>query len=434
MIFRGDIMLKDLEGKKLLIIGGTTTECDIVRYAKAAGIFTIVADYDASCPAMKVADKSALISALDVDALVKLCLEENVDGVITGFVDILLPPYMEVCKRLGFPCYITDKMLAMSTNKDIFKSTCELYGVPVPRTHFIGSVLNQSTLTSLAYPVFVKPLDGSGSRGAGICNNENELIAQFDSAVESSSSCNAIIEDYLSGREFLLDYIAVDGEFRLLSIFDRHIASDRGSAVNYSTISISPSQAVDYYLENVNDKVIEMFKGEGFTDGVLFMQGYYDGKHVVFYEMGCRLGGSYYNHEQACLGYNAMDMIIRFALTGKMVDNINEISKQSAKYKKFALDCNYLLKGPRGVVSSIIGLDKLKKLTNCIEIQQFHDVGYSYMNDRTVDRPIIVAEIIADDKENVINLVNYVNDAFDVFDENGSSLLMEKMNPEELFV
>jgi hypothetical protein len=80
---------------------------------------------DENAPAMSVADKSVLISARDVDAMEKFCREEQVDGVITGFVDILLKPYMELCKRLGLPCYITEKMLSMSTNKVDFKETCD---------------------------------------------------------------------------------------------------------------------------------------------------------------------------------------------------------------------------------------------------------------------------------------------------------------------
>ena len=422
-----------LEGKKLLIIGGTTTESDIVRYAKAAGVFTIVADYDANCPAMKVADKSVLISARDIDALVGFCKKEKVDGVITGFVDILLRPYMEVCRRLGLPCYITEKMLSMSTNKVDFKNTCDKYGVPVPQTYLMGNKIDSKTLERITYPVFVKPLDGSGSRGAGVCRNEQELKARFEEAVGYSASGNAIIEDYICGREFLLDYIAVGGEFRLLSIFDRFMASDRGSAINYSTISMSPSKAVNFYLEKVNPSVINMFKSEGFTDGVLFMQGYFDGKNVKFFEMGCRLGGSYFNHEQACLGYNAMDMIIHFALTGKMVEDIGTISEESAKYKKFALDCNYLLKGYDQTVAKIVGMDKVESLPECIEIQKYHDVGYHYGKDRTVDRPIMVAEIVAENRDEVIRLVNYINKEYDVFNEHGESLLMEKLSPEKLF-
>lgn len=426
-------MNKEFEGKKLLIIGGTKTECDIVSYAKAKGAYTIVADYNSEAPGMKIADKAALISARDIDTLVDFCKQEKVDGVITGFVDILLSPYREVCKRLNLPCYITEKMLSMSTNKVVFKETCDKYGVPVPHTYFKGGSIDEDTLKRINYPVFVKPLDGSGSRGAGVCNNEEELHAKFQEAVDYSVSGNAIIEDYITGREFLLDYIAVDGEFRLLSIFDRFMASDRGSAVNYSTISMSPSKAVDYYLDNVNDRVINMFKSEGFTDGVLFMQGYYDGNRVTFYEMGCRLGGSYFNHEQVCLGYNAMDMIIRFALTGQMVDDINTISKESAKYKKYALDCNYLLKGVDETVASIVGMEKVETMPECIEIQKYQGVGYHYSKDRTVDRPIMVAEVVADNKEEIKRIVNYINSEFDVFNERGESLLMEKLDPESLF-
>lgn len=426
-------MNRELVGKKLLIIGGTKTECDIVRYAKAAGVYTIVADYNEDSPALKVADKAVLISALDIEALVDFCKKEKVDGVITGFVDILLRPYMEVCKRLNLPCYITEKMLSVSTNKVDFKTTCNKYDVPVPQTYFVGNKIEGSMFEKISYPVFVKPLDGSGSRGAGVCRNEDELRERFQEAVDYSASGKAIIEDYITGREFLLDYVAVNGEFRLLSIFDRFMASDRGSAVNYSTISMSPSKAVDFYLEKINDKVINMFKCEGFTDGVLFMQGYYDGNRVMFFEMGCRLGGSYFNHEQACLGYNAMDMIIKYALTGKMVENIGSIDIESAKYKKYALDCNYLLKGFDETVASIIGMDKVEELPECIEVQKYHDVGYHYSKDRTVDRPIMVAEIVADSKEEVVRLVNYINNVYDVFNEKGQSLLMDKLEPETLF-
>ncbi len=421
------------EGKKLLIIGATTTECDIVRYAKAQGIYTIVADYKEDSPAKKYADKSVLINALDVDALVDYCREEKVDGVITGFVDILLRPYMDVCKKLNLPCYITEKMLSMSTNKVAFKEACDKHNIPVPQTYLMGNKVDSEVLTRIQYPVFVKPLDGSGSRGAGVCYNETELINRFNEAISFSESGNAIIEDYICGREFLLDYIAVNGEFRLLSIFDRFMASDRGSAVNYSTISMSPSKAVDYYLDHINDKVIDMFKKEEFKDGVLFMQGYYDGNCVKFFEMGCRLGGSYFNHEQACLGYNAMDMIIRYALTGKMVENVNDIKKDSAKYSKYALDCNYLLKGSNETVTEICGLDAVEAMPECIEIQKYHEVGYSYGEDRIVDRPIMVAEIVCESKEDVIKKVNYINNVFNVYNQDGKSILMDKLDPTELF-
>jgi biotin carboxylase len=425
---------QEFRGKKLLVLGGITLACDIVRHAQAMGVYVVVADYDRNSPAKKIADKAVLIDALDVDAIVELCKLENIDGVTTGFVDILLAPCYEVCKRLGLSYYVTPKMLTMSTNKIDFKDTCDKYDVPVPKTYLVGDLIPVEMYDKVNYPVFVKPLDGSGSRGAGVCNNEEELNLQFKEAVSYSSTNKAIIEDYITGRDFLLDYIAVDGEFRLLSMFDRYVTSDRGSAVNYANISMAPSKAIDIYLDRINDKVINMFKDLGFKDGLLFMQGYTEGNQITFFEMGCRLGGSFYNHEKKCIGYDPVDMIIRYALVGKMVYDINVIDKDIAKYNhKYALDCNYLLKGSDETVSEIKGIEEVKNLPSCISTIQYHEVGYHYTKDRTVDKPIFTAEIVVDNVIKVKEDVAYINNVFDVLNERGESILINKFDPEQLF-
>lgn len=426
--------MKEFEGKKLLIIGGVRLACDIVRRAQEMGAYVIVADYDENSPAKIIADKAVLINALDVNALVNFCKEEGIDGVTTGFVDILQPPCYEVCKRLGLPYYVTPKMLTMSTNKVEFKNTCNEYGVPVPQTYLVGNSIDDQVLYTINYPVFVKPLDGSGSRGAGVCYNQEELLSQFAEAVGYSVSKNAIIEDYITGRDFLLDYIAVDGEFRLLSMFDRYVTPDRSSAVNYANVSMAPSKSIDLYLDNINGKVINMFKELGFKDGLLFMQGYSDGKKITFFEMGCRLGGSFYNHERACLGMDAIEMTVRYALTGRMVNDIYSVKHDIAKYNKFALDCNYLLKGYNETVAEINGIEDVKRMPSCISTIQYQEIGYHYDKDRTVDRPIFTASIVSNTVEDVKNDVSYINDVFDVLNSKGESILLTKIDPNSLFL
>lgn len=426
--------MKEIEGKKLLILGGIKLACDIVKRAQEMGAYVVVADYLPDSPAKLIADEAVLIDALDVDAIVDYCRAAHIDGVTTGFVDILLQPCYEVCKRLGLPCYLTPKMIEVSTNKAAFKAACNHYGVPVPQTYLIGGYISEEIYAKLQYPVFVKPLDSSGSRGAGVCFNRKELEARFAEAISYSSSGNAIIEDYITGREFLLDYIAVNGAYRLLSMFDRYVTPERGSAVNWSNISMAPSRVIDYYLEDINPKVINMFRELGFTDGLLFMQGYSSGEKVTFFEMGCRLGGSYYNHQRAVLGYNALEMVVNCALTGRMTKDIFMIPVDVAKYKgKFALDCNFLLKGSDETIAEIQGIEEIESMPCCVELQKLHDVGYHYVKDRTVDKPIANAEIVVDSQEEVIEKVNYINKTFDVLNDKGESLLITKMNPEELF-
>lgn len=425
-------MTKEFSNKRLLVLGGFQNACDIVTHAQAMGAYVYVADYNPNVPAVKIADKFVEISATDVDSIVDFCKKEKIDGVATGFVDILLEPCYEVCQRLNLPCYMTPKMISMSTNKIDFKETCKEYGVPVPQTYLIGNEISSEVCDKIQYPVFVKPIDASGSRGCGVCNNREELDAQFSNALSFSASKNAIIEDYLTGREFLLSYIAVNGEYRLLEMFDRYATDDRGSAMNYSDISLSPAPNIDKYIEKADESVRKMFRGLGFTDGLIFLQGYTLDDRVTLYEMGCRLGGAYYNLEQACLGYNAVDMIVRYALSGKMC-NIEEIPDDCYKYNgKYAMDVNFLLK-KKGTIAKIHALDKIASLDSCVSVLKYHDEGFTYANERIVDVAVTVFEMVFGSKEETISQISFINDNYDVTDTEGNSMLYKKFNPINLF-
>ena len=423
-------MFKDLKGKRLLVLGATIDICDIVRYAQKMGVYVIVADYYLDSPAKSIADESALFDASDVEAIVDYCNNNHIDGITTGFVDVLLMPCYQACKRLNLPFYANVKMIEMATNKTVFKETCEKYGVPVPKTHFIGSKLDNDLLNKIVYPVFVKPLDASGSRGAGVCYNDDELKTQFDDAKSFSPTDNVIIEDYITGREFLLDYIAVDGEYRLLESFDRYVCDDRGSAINFANFSIAPTKYLEKYYDEVNEKVINMFKQEGFEDGLLFLQGHCDGNRITFYEMGCRLGGSFYNLEKKILGYNAVEMIVNYALCGKMLNDINSIGVDVAKFDKLAVSYNFLLKPDDEIVCKIIGYEKIKSIENVVSAKLSVREGISYYNKRVIDKPALTVHLVGDSLEEITQIINSMNETFDVLNSNGKSMLMKKFNPE----
>jgi len=425
-------MTKEFEGKKLLILGGVRLACDIVRRAQEMGAYVVVADYLEDSPAKKVADEGVLINALDVDAIVEYCKKAHIDGVTTGFVDILLKPCYDVCQRLGLPCYMTPKMIEVSTNKVAFKEACLKYGVPVPQTYLLAGSIPEALYSKIHYPVFVKPLDASGSRGAGVCHNREELDKQFEEAVGDSVTHNAIVEEYLTGREFLMNFIAQDGEFRMISMFDRYVTDDRGSAINYASLSMGPSKAVDYYLSEINDKVVNMFRSLGFKDGIYFMQGYFDGHKITFYEMGCRLGGSYYDLEGCCINVDPIKMLVRYAFTGIMTENIESIPVNVGNYNNIAVCVNYLLDGKEGTIHKISGIDEIKKIPSFVYADQVHFEGYHYESDRIVDRPVLSVYLAVDDRLQLVRDVNFMNSIFKVEDSKGKSLLKEMFNPENL--
>lgn len=424
--------MREFEGKKLLLLGGVKTACAIVEKAKEMGAYVAVLDYYKDSPAKMIADEGVLMDALDVQSIVQWCRENNIDGVTTGFVDILMPVCYEVCKELGLPYYATPKMLSMATNKVDFKETCVKYGVPVPKTYVLGSEIPDSVYDTITYPVFVKPLDASGSRGAGACYNRAELEAQFADALSYSKSKNAVVEDYITGTEFLLDYVGVDGEFRLLSMFDRYMSDDRGSAINYSNISLCPAKHIDQFYAEADPQIRAMFKELGFTDGLIFLQGHTDGKRITFYEMGCRLGGSFFELEQSVLGLNPVEMTVRYALTGRMTDSIDRISPRSADFQKVAMVVNYLLDGEDETVAKIEGVEQVKTLDSYVALIQQRDIGCHFTRDRTVDKPILSFFMAADSMGRIKNDLAFMNQVVQVTNAEGKSLLSQKYDPDKL--
>ena len=234
------------------------------------------------------------------------------------------------------------------------------------------------------------------------------------------------------GREFLLDYIAVDGEYRLIEMFDRYVCDDRGSAINYANVSVAPAKSLDLYLKEINPKVIDMFKKLGFRDGLIFLQGHTNGSNITFYEMGCRLGGAFYNIEQACLGMNAIDMVIRYALTGKMVEDISSIPLDVAKFSKYGLSCNYLLNHEEGTISEIYGIDKITTLPSYITHIQERGLGFHNVKDRTIDKPVYTIHLACDNLEQARQDIEALNKAIIVKNENGISMLMDTFDPKKI--
>ena len=84
--------MKDLEGKKLLLLGGPALMSDIVEKAKSMGVYTIVTDWyepDKS-PAKKLADEYWMESVADIDKLTAMIKEHHIDGVFTNYTDSYL--------------------------------------------------------------------------------------------------------------------------------------------------------------------------------------------------------------------------------------------------------------------------------------------------------------------------------------------------------
>ena len=362
----------NLTNKKLLILGGNALSVDIVKQANKMGVYTIVTDWNSvkDSPAKSHANEHWNISLLDFEALTSKIREEHVDGIITGFTDSYLLPYQHLCEMCNLPCYATKQQFELTLDKALFKATCQEFGVPtVPE--FRIDTFDKSTI-STTNRVILKPVDNSGSRGICICDSPDTFEKKLAYAQSFSAKKHVIIEQYMDCEDVSFEYKVQDGEVFLSAICDREIykTSEFGSITSKLTY---PSKYADIYLQDINNKVADMFKALKLENGVLFMQAFVKDGQFYFYEMGYRLsGGRHYIFTENQNTTNACKELIHFALTGKMAEQqLSQIAKPN--FQDICIQLSIICQSQ--TIHHVEGWDYIMNIRQIIDATKYFEEG-----------------------------------------------------------
>jgi biotin carboxylase len=410
----------NLKGKRLLILGGMRFSCEIVNKAKAMGVYTIVADYNKieDSPGKQIADEAADLSVIDVDAVVAYIKDHNIDGVFVGFNDMLLPYYADICNKAGLPCYGTKEQFETLIAKDQYKALCRQFGVPTIPEYDIND-------TDIKYPVLVKPVDSSGSRGITICHNREELEVAVEIGRKASKTSKVLIERYMDGREVTVFWTFQDGNYYLSGLANRHVKHNQGDNVIPLPVGYTfPSVYLPKYREEVEDNCKRMFQHLGIKDGMMFMQCKVEDGTCYVYDLGFRLTGSleYKILERVC-GYNPLEMMICFALTGKMgEESIADKAIPEFKTPAFNVSC---LCAP-GTIKEITGVEKVKQMAEVEDAVLAHVPGETITEQMRGLLAQITVRVLGSvsTKGDLLSTMQRIDNTIHIIGEDGEELLL----------
>jgi len=422
-----------LKGKKLLILGGIDLSCEIIKEAKRQGVFVLVTDYLIDSPGKKIADKSFMVSTTDVDAVVDLIKKENIDGVLTGFIDSMLPYYQAICEKANIPCYLTREQVEIVTNKKKFKELCRAFEVPVVEEFKIEYPLSLEDARHISYPVLIKPVDNSGGRGIRICYSPEELILYYEKSLLFSSCKEVLIERYMDAKEVTIFYLIQDGEIYLSSMADRYTNNKKGGIIPLPVAYIFPSKHLKNYQDTINQKAREMFKSIGIKNGMIFIQSFIENGNCIFYEMGYRLTGSLeYKIISEFNGINPMEMMINYALTGSMYEKPIK-ALVNPNYNE--LGCNITLLARPGKIGRIIGVDEVKSLQGVIDVVHSYNEGDVIPEEAlgTLKQVVLRVFATAKNREKMSSLMDKIYSLIKVYSVDEENMLLDVFDTNELF-
>ncbi len=325
------------------IIGGGVMQLPVIKEAKRRGYSVLVTDGNEFAPGTTYADMFVQLSTYDVSGHVKLGHELGMTGmplcaVLTDAADVG-PTVSAVCQGFKFPA-ATWAAADRTRNKAFMRRSFsfapyqfffhpiyqEVNGKYVDRTIVEGGWERATRYYNVIYPIIVKPVDNSASRGITKVYSSDYLVEAIRHAHSFNHNSDIVLlEECLSGDEVAIDFFIVDGK-AIYANGAKRIFGKFGIELGH----VNPFIPDQYII----DMATQAAKALGVDRGPFKMDLINDSRYGwCILECATRLSGGY-DHTNTCVlatGKDIVGAVLDFSL-GLPLD----MNKLTPKWNKYA--------------------------------------------------------------------------------------------------
>lgn len=211
----------------------------------------------------------------------------------------------------------------LSRRKDLARQALSEAGVPVPEFRVVDLEKNLvAQLAGVDYPVVVKPLSLSASRGVIRADNESaalEAMQRVQKILENEglpsgfASQNVLVEAFMPGKEVAVEGILHRGELDVLAIFDKPDPLD--GPYFEETYYITPSRQPDETRKQITGAVRAACEALGLREGPVHAELRLQGEQCRIIEVASRtIGGDCARLLRFGTGQSLEDLVISHAI------------------------------------------------------------------------------------------------------------------------
>ena len=300
--------------KKLAIIGASYLQLPLVKKAKEMGLETHCFAWEKGAVCKDVADFFYPISITEKDTILKTCQTIGIDGIASIASDLAAPTVAYTAEKMGLIGNSYESAVK-ANNKFLMRETLMCTNIPCPQYRMVKDIdcLND---IDWKYPQIVKPSDRSGSLGVQKVNSAVDLQKAVQNALDVSFKKEAMIEDFIDGREISVEFISYQGIHYPLTITDKVTT---GSPYFVELEHHQPSNlSKDEYIiiYNITKRALNAL---GITNGASHSEYKIsnDG-HIYVMEIGGRMGGDFIGSDLVRLstGYDFLRGVVEVAVGG----------------------------------------------------------------------------------------------------------------------
>ncbi len=308
---------------KVAIIGASYLQLPLYLKAKEMGIETVGFAWEEGAVAKGCCGTFYPLSIVEKDEILQVCLREKIDGILTIASDVAVTTVNYVAENMG----LTGNSIlsaSYSTNKFLMRQCLQNAGVSCPAFFPVGSVTELEVFEqNLSYPLIVKPVDRSGSKGVSKVHDFESLQRATSIALEASLSGQAIVEGFVDGVEVSVEIISCDGLHYPLAITDKETS---GSPHFVELAHHQPSQLDAKVQQMIFEAAMKGLDALGIRFGASHSEFIISKGGIFITEIGARMGGDFIGSDLVFLstGYDFLKGVLDVALNRFEIPILNK--------------------------------------------------------------------------------------------------------------
>lgn len=297
--------------KNLAIIGASYLQLPLILKAKEMGFVTHVFAWEANDVGETAADYFYPISIIEKEKILKKCEDIGICGICSIASDLAMLTVNFIAVKMNLNSNSLE-CTQKSTNKHLMRQCFEKNNIPSPKSILVDKDTNLKNL-SLNFPIIVKPTDRSGSRGIFKLENPTNLKFAVSSSIEQSFEKKALIEEFVEGQEYSIEYISYKGVHSFLAMTLKYTT---GAPHFIETGHLEPAPVKENILTKIKSLVPKALDSLQITDGASHTELKINNKgEIKLIEIGARMGGDCIGSDLVHLstGYDFVKMVIQVA-------------------------------------------------------------------------------------------------------------------------
>lgn len=296
----------------------------LVDKAREMGLRTICFAWAEGAVCKDLCDRFYPISIVEKEEILRICREEQISGICTIASDVAAPTVAYVAEQMGLTGNSYQAALR-ANNKYLMREALSKAGVPCPGFTCVNSLevrgleVRGLEVRGFSLPLIVKPSDRSGSLAVTKVTELEQLEPAIREAQAASFKHEAMVEEFIEGREISVEMISCRGKHYALQITDK---TTTGAPHFVELAHHQPSSLPAAMQSQIFDLTRRALDALGLTNGASHSEyKITDTGRIAVMEIGGRMGGDFIGSDlvQLSTGYDFLRGVIEVAL-GETID------------------------------------------------------------------------------------------------------------------